>query len=75
MENFNLKKAKEILLKEETPEKLKMYTVYFTYGEDDNDDVDIEASSAKEAVELAKPDILKKYKKARGFIGRIKQDL
>ena len=74
MENFDLNKAKSFLL-EETSEKPKMYTVYFTYGVDDNDDVDIEASSPKEAVSLVKSDILKKYKKARGFIGRIKQDL
>jgi hypothetical protein len=74
MESFDLNKAKNYLL-EETSEEPKMYTVYFTYGEDDNDDVDIEASSPKGAVALVKSDILKKYKKARGFIGRIKQDL
>ena len=53
----------------------KIYTVYFTYGVDDNDDVDVKANTPKEAVSLTKPEIMKNYKNARGFIGRIKQDL
>ena len=53
----------------------KIYTVYFTYGVDDNDDVDVKANTPEEAVSLTKPEIMKNYKNARGFIGRIKQDL
>ena len=75
MENFNIAEWKKNFLNENKEEKKETYTVYFTHGVDDNDDVEVEASSPKEAVALVKPGIIKKYKKARGFMGRIKHDL
>lgn len=75
MENFDLKKAKEILLKEETSEKPKMYNIYFIYGFDKKGDIEIEASSSEEAVTLAKQNLLKTHKNPRYFTASLKHNL